>query len=84
MTILELCEMDPSLIIPHRNCHQYYNCSENNNGHSEPYLSQCQYPKQFSLKTQTCENFTDVECENRYEEKEGCKYMSMYHKITMT
>lgn len=37
-------------------------------------MKECEYPQLFSTESGTCENFTDVTCGTRHEEKEGCKY----------
>lgn len=37
-------------------------------------MKECEYPQLFSTESGTCENFTDVTCGTRHEEKKGCKY----------
>lgn len=42
-------------------------------------MKECEYPQLFSTESATCENFTDVTCGTRHEEKEGCKYHFKMH-----
>lgn len=38
-------------------------------------MNECEYPQLFSSESAACENFTDVTCGTRHEEKEGCNYL---------
>lgn len=80
--ISDICKPYSELILPHPvKCQQYYNCSmledrDLIDGFCYPvlHLTECIYPYLFSIDTLQCENFTDVKCGSRHEEKYYCKY----------
>lgn len=80
--VLDICKIHPELVLPHPfKCQQYYNCSmledrDLIDGFCHPvlHLTECIYPYMFSIDTLQCENFTDVKCGSRHEEKYYCKY----------
>lgn len=83
--IPEICKLYPELILPHPlKCQQYFNCSmledrQLNNGFCHPvlHLTECIYPYLFSIDTLQCENFTEVKCGSRHEEKNYCKKLEL-------
>lgn len=80
--VLDICKIHPELVLPHPfKCQQYYNCSmledrDLIDGFCYPvlHLTECIYPYLFSIDTLQCENFTDVKCGSRHEEKYYCSY----------
>ncbi|CAC5364962.1 unnamed protein product [Mytilus coruscus] len=67
----QACSMRKSGILPDSKfCHLYYDCSD-------PAKSKiCRYPKLFSTKTNTCQDFKNVKCGSRIEFKSYCQYHS--------
>ncbi|KAL3884668.1 hypothetical protein ACJMK2_024786 [Sinanodonta woodiana] len=73
-TIPDYCKAHPTAVFESdTNCAKYYNCSDVKSrigGNSV----ECKYPDLFSTKTNQCENFTLVKCENRTEPQAPCQY----------
>ncbi|XP_052086947.1 protein jagged-1-like [Mytilus californianus] len=88
----QTCKADADTFIPHPNtCQLFYNCSqaltplpkEDRIYTYKPqilrpaYLHECPYPELFSVKTLSCQNYTEVECGSRYETKNKCDYLAI-------
>ena len=58
-------------------CARYYNCSDNTvqQGLGIGHLQECKYPRLFGYGATSCQLFTEIQCETRYEPKAPCKYM---------
>ncbi|CAC5391695.1 unnamed protein product [Mytilus coruscus] len=88
----QTCKADADTFIPHPNtCQLFYNCSQaltplptedriysyNPQILRPAYLHECPYPELFSMKTMSCQNYTEVECGSRYETKNKCDYLAI-------
>lgn len=70
------------MIVPHPSeCQLYYNCSIPFMNHQtynlrslEEHMVECPYPLLFDTKTEKCEDFDKVDCGNRTEIADACKY----------
>ncbi|KAL4234602.1 hypothetical protein ACF0H5_006243 [Mactra antiquata] len=56
-------------------CQLFYNCSKNDlfEGHWK-HLDECKYPDLFSLVTNKCERYHEVDCDGREEFVDACDY----------
>lgn len=72
-TIPDYCKAHPTAVFESdTNCAKYYNCSDVKSRIGGNPV-ECKYPDLFSTKTNQCENFTLVKCENRTEPQAPCK-----------
>ncbi|XP_062572209.1 uncharacterized protein LOC134234164 [Saccostrea cucullata] len=55
-------------------CNPYADDKFHDSGSFPERVAECPYPLQFSERTKQCENFTDVNCASRREEKDYCSY----------
>ncbi|KAL3884669.1 hypothetical protein ACJMK2_024787, partial [Sinanodonta woodiana] len=73
-TIPDYCKVHPTAVFESdTNCAKYYNCSDVKSRIGGNPV-ECKYPDLFSTKTNQCENFTLVKCENRTEPQAPCQY----------
>ncbi|WAR27974.1 hypothetical protein MAR_013678 [Mya arenaria] len=72
------CQENPSVLIPDPNhCARFYNCSDPSvrQGLGVPHLHECKYPRLFGYGGTSCQLFTEITCETRYEPKAPCEYV---------
>ncbi|KAK3095139.1 hypothetical protein FSP39_010723 [Pinctada imbricata] len=67
------CAANPNSILAHPyNCAQYYDCRKAIGG---SHLRECKYPQLFQESSQTCRNFTMVNCGEKFEPQAPCDYL---------
>ena len=70
------CRENPNVLIPDPDhCSRYYNCSEpaTVEGLNVPFKQECKYPRLFGYGATSCQLFTEVQCQRRFEPKAPCK-----------
>ena len=79
------CRENPNVLIPDPDhCSRYYNCSEpaTVEGLNVPFKQECKYPRLFGYGATSCQLFTEVQCQRRFEPKAPCKYLQ-FSKISL-
>ena len=77
MTIEQQCENGATLIPHPSECQLFYNCSlryEYVPRNLEQHMQECPYPQLFNSRSLECDDFQNVDCAERTETVDGCKY----------
>ena len=73
------CKANPGVTIPSvTNCAQYYHCG-NAASVQRHELQECVYPKLYSTVDNTCKDFSQVQCGQRFEPVEPCKIIFCFY-----
>ncbi|XP_069104084.1 LOW QUALITY PROTEIN: uncharacterized protein [Argopecten irradians] len=69
------CAIKPNdLVANEMLCSQYYDCSKPGSAYGRN-LHECQYPLLFSRTTKSCQDFSTVDCDTRFEPIQPCEYL---------
>jgi len=64
-----------SRVASYVSCAQYFDCQSSTQDEPRSYVTECPYPKLFSLTTRRCEPFYRVACQGRAVPKAPCDYL---------